>query len=237
MIFIIGEKFQHWNNRIVGCYGLAMFFFGFVLMAAEGSGLAALELVDVNDIYQACHGGEKARKKIYDENALGWLIVPFAKKAKKFDDYQDNILDKVMCSDTCPCFRNENGTAYNMYSKLPDKYLKQFDRIFDVVHGGLPSHPSHNPLPNHLHSNNIGSHIDKNARKPLVWSTDRNRSFESFIECFISWMHKAQNSQPLIGPKIKIGEMFNLPEFEGEEEGLTDLEKYGKVMLDIQSVL
>ena len=72
--------------------------------------------MDLKDIYKACHGGEEGRLKMEEDHAFGWLIVPFARMANKFDDYQDNILDKVMCTETCPCYRTgANHDAYEKY--------------------------------------------------------------------------------------------------------------------------
>ena len=50
MLALVSNKFEHWNNTLVVSYALAMFIFGFLLMAAQGYGLAALEMVDIHDI-------------------------------------------------------------------------------------------------------------------------------------------------------------------------------------------
>ena len=64
-----------------------MFIFGFLLMAAEGSGLAALEYVEMDDVIEACNANEDKLAKIKEENDMGWLIVPFTKFARRFDDH------------------------------------------------------------------------------------------------------------------------------------------------------
>jgi len=43
---IMAKKFKYYNSA-VGFYAFFMLVFGFILMAAEGSGLAALESVDM----------------------------------------------------------------------------------------------------------------------------------------------------------------------------------------------
>ena len=47
---ILAKSFDTNQNLAVGCYSFFIFVFGFVLMAAEGSGLAALEYVEMDDI-------------------------------------------------------------------------------------------------------------------------------------------------------------------------------------------
>jgi hypothetical protein len=46
----MAKSFKSRHNLAVGVYIFFMFLFGFVLIAAEGSGLAALELVNEDDI-------------------------------------------------------------------------------------------------------------------------------------------------------------------------------------------
>ena len=47
---ILAQKFKTYHNFVVGIYAFFIFFFGFVLMAAEGSGLAALEAISMKHI-------------------------------------------------------------------------------------------------------------------------------------------------------------------------------------------
>lgn len=86
MLGILAKSFGKWNNTVVGVYAGAMFLFGFVFMAAEGSGLAALELVDIKDVYSWCQGNEESRWKFMKENSMSYIIIPFAEMAMRYDE-------------------------------------------------------------------------------------------------------------------------------------------------------
>ena len=36
------------------------------------------------------------------------LLVPLAEMAMRFDDLSERMLDTIMCTDTCPCFRTSH---------------------------------------------------------------------------------------------------------------------------------
>ena len=76
------------------------------------------------------------------------------------------------------------GSGYNMYNSLPPEYLKSFGRTFDW-------HMLKDKEPDLL---------------SLVWSTDRENSYNSFLECYNSWMEKAWND-----PDVDLYEKFHLP--------------------------
>jgi len=60
----------------------------------------------MDDVIKACDATDEELAKIKEENEMGWLIVPFTKFARRFDDHHDDILDKMMCTEVCPCFKS-----------------------------------------------------------------------------------------------------------------------------------
>ena len=121
---ILAKKFKH-LNRAVGCYAFLMFLFGFLVMATQGGVLGALEGIDLVDVEEACGATPAALKKIRAEKPLGWLIVPLSKWAKQFDDYSESLLDGVMCTETCPCYRADEKMAVTANgARRTDAYFK-----------------------------------------------------------------------------------------------------------------
>ena len=128
---------------------------------------------------------------------MGWLIVPFTKFARRFDDHQDDILDKLMCSEYCPCWKSPQLTeekdgktvrtdAYAVYKSLPEKYLKQFGRVWDGDQSSI--------------------------NKPFVWDKDKSSAYTSFMQCFEKWQEKAKDDS-----SIDLYEIFKVPALENDE--------------------
>ena len=99
-------------------------------------------MIDIKDFSKACWSSPEAQEKMRKEHSLGWLIVPFAKYANEMDDYSESLINDVMCTETCPCFRqpepiyemikgkSQRMDAYGAYLTLPSMYLEQYGRVF-----------------------------------------------------------------------------------------------------------
>lgn len=126
-------------------------------------------------------------KAFGEEDAIGWLYVPLAKLANKFDDYSESMIDGIMCTPTCPCYGDESQrshlnprgtpkedgfTRYAALDKAQPKYLGLWDRALTKAQVGRGT----------------GSEVI-----PFTWSTDRANSYESFNECYEDWANKAKN--------------------------------------------
>ena len=86
-----------------------MFVFGFCILLAQGGIFSYLTKIGITDIEEAC---QKSPEEILDirKNAeMGWLIAPFAEMANDYDKYSETMLDKIMCTETCPCFKGTGG--------------------------------------------------------------------------------------------------------------------------------
>lgn len=42
-----------------------------------------------------------------DNDKFGKILVPLAKYANLFDDIHESMVDGVMCTKTCPCYKTE----------------------------------------------------------------------------------------------------------------------------------
>jgi hypothetical protein len=74
-----------------------------------------------------------------------------------------------MCTEACPCYKD--STAFSKYNKWPETYLNSFNRT----------------------KSNISPFI------PFVWTTDKNKGFNSFKECMDTTNVKLEKSMEKTG--------------------------------------
>ena len=104
------------------------------------------------------------------------MLISLTEMANRFDDLSESMLNSVMCTKTCPCFRtipdkghteightNENRakSSYEKYNELGEEYVNKYDRTLE-------------------HDRRILTGL----YKPFVWSIDRSKSYESLTECY-----------------------------------------------------
>lgn len=87
-----------------------------------------------------------------------------ARMANRYDDLTESMLNRVMCTGKCPCYRavpdGSNSTwAYQKYLKLDEEYLNQFGRT-------------------HKTWKDLGD-VEDPEYLPFVWNSDRSKSYES----------------------------------------------------------
>ena len=75
--------------------------------------------------------------------------------AWQFDDQYTKKIDKLMCTDECPCYRGKNDFDYNTYKYVSEDTLSSHGRQRNET-SGLPI-----------------------SKKPLKWSTSQENSYKS----------------------------------------------------------
>ena len=138
-------------------------------------------------------------REIFESGPAGQLMVDLAYMANRYDDYSENMLNKVMCTDTCPCFQAAtpiNATtigrsSYSKYRALKDNYLHLFGRSFEPREAKQ----------------------GEEADIPFVWSTDRSKSVESLWECYRDLEHKYEAGDDTIDLK----ELFNIEDLASDK--------------------
>lgn len=126
--------------------------------------------------------------------------------ANKFDDLSESMLNSVMCTDTCPCYRtipdrghaeigHENTehekSAFERYQSLGEDYVNMYARTLE-----------HDPR------------ILTGLYKPFVWSIDRSKSYESFMECYKDYEAKKKAGNDA----IDLEELFSTKTYVDEKD-------------------
>lgn len=111
--------------------------------------------------------------------------MSLVKMANDYDDYSQSMLNSAMCSERCPCYKADNfdekGSGYDQYLNLSEQYYSIFGRTF------FPPEKTEDV-----------KDVEGFEPQPFVWDTDRNKSFESFMECYNAWKSNAKND-----PEVK----------------------------------
>ena len=80
--------------------------------------------------------------------------------ATKFDYMTEALIDRVMCSEKCPCYVGQNRNPFGIYS---EELLNVYGRT------------------------KLEWTTEEDSELiPLVWSSDRSNSYETFQQCFES---------------------------------------------------
>lgn len=103
---ILAKKFRKLNKAIC-IYSAIMFFMGFCIMGDQGTYLTVLRHIDISNLEAACKADEAHLELMKADKDVGWLIVSIAKMANSFDGTSKNMMDKFMCTETCPCYQSE----------------------------------------------------------------------------------------------------------------------------------
>ena len=82
-------------------YGFGVFFFGFLPFVVEGGVLLGLAKTPQYVIDELCVDQGLLEKKTGGKNKL---INEFMTFAHNFDHQSENVLDHMMCTETCPCY-------------------------------------------------------------------------------------------------------------------------------------
>ena len=117
---VLGKRCRR-NNLAICVYAFFMFFIGFIAMAGQGGALAAMEAVDIVELEKICQADPEDMQEIRETQPLGWLLVPLARMANRFDDYSESMLNGVMCTETCPCYRSEGSPVDLTGKRNPSK--------------------------------------------------------------------------------------------------------------------
>jgi len=82
-----------------------------------------------------------------------------------------NKVDHIMCTDICPCYEGDANENYDIYQDLDEEYLNIFGR-------------THDP--------------DSTEYIYLKWSSEREESYTSYVECQNDLLAHAGSSDPVL---------------------------------------
>lgn len=167
-------------------YGLLVLVFGAIPLMTEGAALEAYGELDYEkDIKPMCQIQDLESADI---NKVTKALLGLA---KNYDTQMENLLDKYMCTDTCPCYSEEKWATTDSGVRI-----KRIDPEFTFreIH--------EDKLNLHGRTNKTAAY---NNFQPLVFSTDRSKSYESFAECFNLYKIKG-----LADPKFLPRNVFDL---------------------------
>jgi hypothetical protein len=93
-------KYPPGHNIFAFMYGFGIFFFGFLPFIVEGGVLLGLAKVPQSKIDELCED-----KSLMEKNSgKNKLLNEFMIFAHNYDHHSENVLDHMMCTDTCPCY-------------------------------------------------------------------------------------------------------------------------------------
>ena len=119
-IYIV--RYPPGNNIYVAVYGICIFFVGFLPMIVEGGTLTGLANIPNSFIEEKCTGDGNIKVKGVKHELLNEILT----FAHDFDRKSENMLDHMMCTETCPCFYEEtyeqNAAGVDTYRS--DAYYK-----------------------------------------------------------------------------------------------------------------
>lgn len=149
---------------VVTMYGVLLFAGLAVPLMAQGSAILALKRIDNEDIAGYCtEPMEELRKE-------SRIIRAFFEFAHRFDAMSEQMLDKYMCTDTCPCLDyGDDPNSRALYVSAP-AILKEHDRTF-----------------NKSDTTKLYMRFDKDA----------NVAYESFDTCYAAWEEKAEKNSSI----------------------------------------
>ena len=107
-------------------------------------------------------------KSLTDSKSI--LLDSFIYFANKWDEKTERVLDQLMCTDTCPCFKNRGYISFQTY---PSELYKKRGRVFKADPAG------------------------SNIYQPFVWSNSTEDSFGSFAECLEDWEQRAESDDSI----------------------------------------
>ena len=97
--------------------------------------------------------------------------------AYELDVFTQTVLDKSMCTEICPCYHEgtheetvDGGDGTRTDAKVVYDELGQRLYAFERRASDDLAHPEY---------------------APLHWSTDRDKAFDTFLACLVSWEYKA----------------------------------------------
>ena len=106
-IYIV--KYPPGHNMYAAFYGFSVFFFGFLPFIVEGGVLLGLANIPQSQIDELCDDTSLMEKNKGKNKLLNELMI----FAHNYDHHSENVLDHMMCTETCPCFYevtfNENA--------------------------------------------------------------------------------------------------------------------------------
>jgi hypothetical protein len=93
-------KYPPGHNIWAFMYGFSVFFFGFLPFIVEGGVLLGLAKIPQSQINELCED-----KSLMEKNSgKNKLLNEFMIFAHNYDHHSQNVLDRMMCTDTCPCY-------------------------------------------------------------------------------------------------------------------------------------
>ena len=156
-----GKRKRH--NMPILVYSLLSFIIA-CLSLGEGGTIMVLELINPETFKEACETIDLGDlENIRNTKPLGSLIVRIAEKAKDFDRQTQVTVNRLMCTDICPCFHDNAWKRPDTIKYLSEKYLNGFGRTA---------------------KDEVDADLDKYI--PFVFSGDRSKSVESYVECLAS---------------------------------------------------
>lgn len=112
------------------------------------------------------------------------LIRGLLEFAHDYDDRSEQVLDQMMCTETCPCYT----TVYDFDTNEAGISTTRNDAYYKYTQLSLEAYSYHK----RIFSQNTKDYYNLTDEWPLFnWSTDRAKSFESFEECLSHWEDKA----------------------------------------------
>lgn len=123
-------KFPPGHNIMAAIYGFSVLFFGFLPFMVEGGILLSLEKIPQSKITELCKDKTLMEKNSGKNKLLNELMI----FAHNYDYQSENILDRMMCTDICPCFYNitHEYNSQNIQTYRSDAYYKYQELSTDV---------------------------------------------------------------------------------------------------------
>ena len=75
-----------------------------IVCIGKGSAVMVLEMMNTERFLWACRATPEELKSIQDKYLFGKLTVRVAEYGKQFDERTQGMINKVMCSNICPCY-------------------------------------------------------------------------------------------------------------------------------------
>lgn len=149
-------------------YAVFMFFFGAIPLMAEGNAILQLSRVENRTIETMCALNPRELR----ENTNKYTYKLF-EMAHRFDDVSQYMLDKYMCTKTCPCHDYKESKPHIEFDWLPEYVLNPHGRTNE----------------------------NKEGYEPLLWVDEEAKlGFSSFMECYKYWEDVAE-TDPMIDLK------------------------------------
>lgn len=99
------------------CYGILLVALALPPLFAEGTAMFELSRYDSEEIHRYC---SMSQEEVADD--AGKVVAAFMEFAHRFDELSDGLLDRNMCTSTCPCY--SYAGMVNASEPLPEQIYK-----------------------------------------------------------------------------------------------------------------